>query len=363
MLPVVIAMVGLVRAPPSTIIVGGGPAGLATAIAFARRGWKRITVLDRLEPPALVDDASVWSDTARHYLIGLNGRGQRALKSLGAWDGVVEPYCSTVVGRKDWAPGASEGIERIFTDRPYLTRVIPRERLVSCLLAHAEQKYGDAIEVRHGIEVRDLRWEGLPSEPNEQMPAERAVILCDPCAAREGSSTPTDPIDSLRGEVDEFCTVVDEGGPFELSAALIVGADGARRTVAHAIEEADRAKRWVWPGSRFRVRRYVDTAVRVYKTIPLKLPSSWRTDSALTHARTRPPARRARPLVGTLACGPSLRRRRRASLSGFVRLRRHAPPPPCTSAGVHLRRRALGSHVRGGVACAPQSTTLRAPRR
>ena len=57
--------------PPSTTIVGGGPAGLATAIMLARKGYKNIKVLDRLPPPAAAGDASVWSDTAKHYLVGL----------------------------------------------------------------------------------------------------------------------------------------------------------------------------------------------------------------------------------------------------------------------------------------------------
>ena len=80
------AIVALVAPPPSTVVVGAGPAGLATAIALANRGWPQITVLDRLRPPPPLDDVSSWSDTARFYLIGIGGRGQRALRQIGAWE-------------------------------------------------------------------------------------------------------------------------------------------------------------------------------------------------------------------------------------------------------------------------------------
>ena len=90
--------------PASSVIVGGGPAGMATAIMFAKRGWRNIVVVDRLGAPADPSDAAIWGDTARFYLVGLGARGQRSLAALGAWDD-VERYCAAVVGRKDWAPG------------------------------------------------------------------------------------------------------------------------------------------------------------------------------------------------------------------------------------------------------------------
>jgi 2-polyprenyl-6-methoxyphenol hydroxylase-like FAD-dependent oxidoreductase len=292
------AALALVPAPASTIVVGGGPAGLATAIALAKRGWSSITVLDRLEPPASPDDESVWSDTARHYLVGLGGRGQRSLSAIGAWADVVEPYCSRVVGRKDWAPGAVEGIERIFTDRPYETRVIPRSRLVACLLRHAERAYPGVIQVRHGIEVREMVWKGKLSTEYE-----RCVLKCNPCAMPDADRSSNDPEPpNANGEnVPEACALVDEGGAFELDAAFVVGADGSRRTVANALVAQDR-QRWVWPGRRLRVTRYKDTAVRVYKTIPLVFPPSWRKDINYS-ARTKTVNFDALPCLTGEYCG------------------------------------------------------------
>jgi kynurenine 3-monooxygenase len=272
-----------------TIIVGAGPAGLATAVLLAERGWTGITVIDRLQPPGEVDDEAEWSDAARHYLIGLGGRGQRALSNIGAWEDVIEPYCANVVGRKDWNPGAGldEGVERIFSEREYSTRVIPRARLVACLLRHLRDKHADAVDVRHGVEVESVRWE-------ESESGERALLTCTACAPETG-------------EADE-CVVPDGGdnerAPLELSSALLIGADGTRRAIASAMEEEDASKP-VWklpPWRRFGVRRYVDTSVRVYKTVPLTLPAAWRKDINYS-ARTKTVNFDALPTLDGNHCG------------------------------------------------------------
>ena len=67
-------ILGLVAPPPRSVVVGAGPAGLATAIALAKRGWPDVQVFDRLPPPPALDDDSSWSDTARFYLIGIGGK-------------------------------------------------------------------------------------------------------------------------------------------------------------------------------------------------------------------------------------------------------------------------------------------------
>ena len=92
--------------PKKPVIVGSGPAGLACAIMLAKRGWSNIQVYDRLgEPPAITSDE--WKDAERSYLIGLNGRGQTALKALGVFD-EVDALCADVTGRREWTPGSEE---------------------------------------------------------------------------------------------------------------------------------------------------------------------------------------------------------------------------------------------------------------
>ena len=234
-------------APTTSAIIGGGPAGLATAVMLARRGLTDIHVYERLPAPASSDDVSVWSDTAKFYLIGLGGRGQKALQELDAWER-VEECCTYVLGRKDWAPGASEdeGVERIFgDDRPYKTAVIPRDRLAGVLREVLIADYDTAVTLHYGSEMTGVRWDadGLP-----------VVTVTDENA--DGAAA---------------------AATAEIKYDLLVGADGAARTLAAAMEMDDATQS-------LRVTRFEDDNRRVYKTIPMSLPASststtkWRGD-------------------------------------------------------------------------------------
>lgn len=81
--------------PSSTAIVGGGPTGLAVALMLARRGYRDITVLERLaEPPPPA--SGQWGNPERSYNLGIGGRGQVALAKLGAADKVMS-WCADAV--------------------------------------------------------------------------------------------------------------------------------------------------------------------------------------------------------------------------------------------------------------------------
>ena len=58
------------------VIIGGGPAGLATALMLAKRGWTNITVLEK-RPSADYYEP----DKSFNYLI--DGRGQKMTDFLG----------------------------------------------------------------------------------------------------------------------------------------------------------------------------------------------------------------------------------------------------------------------------------------
>lgn len=67
-------------------IVGGGPAGLLTAIMLAKMGYSGIEVFEKREKPAAPSD-KIWSDVdspefKRSYNIGIGGRGQRVLSKF-----------------------------------------------------------------------------------------------------------------------------------------------------------------------------------------------------------------------------------------------------------------------------------------
>ncbi|KAJ1629213.1 hypothetical protein T492DRAFT_873845 [Pavlovales sp. CCMP2436] len=115
--------------PPltSTVIVGGGPAGLATAIMLAKHGWTDIHLIDRLAPPPAPDDTAIWSETARFYLLGLGGRGQLSLRSLGVWDDVAQ--------------------------------VIARDRLVGALHRVVSTRYAHAVTLHYGCACADVEWD------------------------------------------------------------------------------------------------------------------------------------------------------------------------------------------------------------
>ena len=137
-----------------------------------------IHVYERLPAPAASDNSSVWADTARFYLIGLGGRGQKALQELSAWE-PVKRRSVIVLGRKDWAPGAGvdEGVERIFgDDRPYKTSVIPRDRLAGVLREVAH--HGDRAElVSHEAWMQWARTSVVAFEFVKLLEAERARFL------------------------------------------------------------------------------------------------------------------------------------------------------------------------------------------
>ena len=104
-------------------------AGARDRAMLARRGYRDVHVYDRLPPPPDPDDSAVWGDTAKFYLIA-GGRGQRVAKEPGGGRCRAAPI---YVGRKDWPLGAppEAGVEGKFTDRPYTTAVLPRDRAMA----------------------------------------------------------------------------------------------------------------------------------------------------------------------------------------------------------------------------------------
>jgi 2-polyprenyl-6-methoxyphenol hydroxylase-like FAD-dependent oxidoreductase len=262
--------------PPllDAVVCGGGPAGLLSAIMLARTFDYRVKVYERLPAPPSPTDESVWGDVAKFYLIGLGERGQAALKEFGVWDD-VEACCTAVPGRMDWAPdaGPDEGVERIFADRPVMTQVLPRDKLVGVLHQHILRNYRGKIDLEYQREVTPIDFDNDGGSS-----VLIGVSNCDSAFLRE---TPSNV--GMQSMSEESLCDVDK---FELvRAKVLIAADGTQRNIANEMVKADKEKRAsmsllekVRYGPSFHIKRYVDDNQRVYKTIPMKVPSKWRND-------------------------------------------------------------------------------------
>ena len=222
---------------------------------------QKIKVYDRLSAPPSPTDDAVWQDFSRFYLIGLGGRGQVSLAKFGVWK-EVEDACTAVVGRKDWAPGSDDAVERIFEGRKFKTQILPRDKLVSVLYKHVADNFAKQVELNYGYEVRPIGFGG--SDTNRQ----NAILEVFQCRGESENNLDCD-IESL----------------IRVSAGLVIAADGTSRTIANEIEKYDRDERTqlnpikrLFAGRPFKVTRYEDDNQRVYKTIPIKLPPGWRPD-------------------------------------------------------------------------------------
>lgn len=157
------------------VVVGGGPAGSATAARLAGAGWA-VLLLDRAEFP-------------RRKPCGecVNPAGVEALRRLGALEAVLAAGPAPLAGwliRAGEADGFAGGFPEGTTGLG-----IAREVLDTVLLEHARAR---GVEVRTGARVRDLLREGM----------------------------------RVRGVVASGA-----GGDEEIPARVVVGADGLRSVV------------------------------------------------------------------------------------------------------------------------------------
>ncbi|CBJ26418.1 Kynurenine 3-Monooxygenase [Ectocarpus siliculosus] len=233
--------------PSSTAIVGGGPTGLAVALMLARRGYRDISVMERLNQPP-PPSSPKWDNAERSYNLGIGGRGQVALAKLGAVDRVLD-WCAEAVGRKDWNPQTPDGAERIFSERKYKTKVIARDRLASCLLEEIREKHSDAVTVRFDVECTGAKW----LEPGGK-----------------GSGATLSIRDTSGGETSE------------LTADFVVAADGVKSAIRDALE-GDKALTRALSGGDVRVKRFPRVNEFAYKVVPFKLDAGWRNDFNYSH--------------------------------------------------------------------------------
>lgn len=258
-----------------SIVCGGGPAGLLTAIMLARKfgPQHKIAVCEqRPTIPPSPDDDAVWSDVARFYLLGIGYRGQKALKKFGIFDD-FEKYSVAVKGRRDWQPGKTKVEDGTITlsKKDVVSRILPRDKLVGLLHQHITQQYSDFdIDLLYGYQVEPLCF-GTETKDFVSV----RISKCRSISQQMGNNIASQ-------ESEEECDVDSS----QLSTTkLLIGADGSARTVANAMERVDHERvsntspllRPFVPKP-FKVTRYDDDNPRVYKSVPIKLPADWPCD-------------------------------------------------------------------------------------
>ena len=278
-------MAASLKLKSSPVVIGGGPTGLTSAIMLARRGYSNIKVLDRLAEPAHPDDTSIWGnfDRERSYNIGISGRGQNTLRQFGLMD-IVDKYSSDVMGRKDWPPGTApeDAKEVVYTGKSYVTKCIQRDRLASVLLQEIRDSYADKVTVEFDTKCTHAQWRLSEQEDGDnKVGAEVCEVTL---VGKEGQSVRIF-VELFNISFSLFAMVVISPTSIKhnqhtnthlnnnisitfkrtLESSFVIGADGAQSAIRDAMEV-------VGEGG-FKVERYEDKNVRVYRTIPLFFPA------------------------------------------------------------------------------------------
>lgn len=214
------------------VIIGGGPAGLLASCMLAKRGYSNIKVFDRLPDPS-----TFLSDEERLYMIGLNGRGQRAFTKMGLMDS-IDKYTSPIYGRRDWDANTpiDKPKESTFTDKKYTTKCILRDQLTSCILDEVRLRYSNQVTVEYQVDCKDMQ-------------LIKSVNGADACQL-------------------SFQKMNDESS-FTIDSSFVVGADGVKSKIREAMNRDSNGSV---------IKQYADTNVRVYRTINMHVPKGWRND-------------------------------------------------------------------------------------
>lgn len=129
------------------LIIGGGPAGLATALMLAKRGWKNITVLEK-RPTA------DYYEPDKSFNYAIDGRGQKFTDFLGITDKLSQigvpstEFYLTIIK----ADGSRKTSKLPIVDSKRKTAYwLPRKDFVFLLYQEIEANWQDNIQVQFNI--------------------------------------------------------------------------------------------------------------------------------------------------------------------------------------------------------------------
>lgn len=180
------------------------------------------------------------------------GKGQRSLQELDVMDRILK-YSTILNGAIAWNPDSpvDKPQERDFVEmrKTYRTVCIERERIAACLLEEIRERYNQSIAVHFDVNCTSISL-SLPSSSS--------------------SPSPSDSTSSWDLQLQS-----PTAGSFREQAVFLIGADGTNSVVRDSMLQLS-ASSSTSMGSRFRffLRRFEDTNVRFYRTIPLYLPAN-----------------------------------------------------------------------------------------
>lgn len=112
-------------------------------------------------------------------------------------------------------------MERIFTDRPYLTEVLARDRLVGVLHRVVMTEFAEKVTLHHSVECTGLEWVG------EDIVRVQLVQcgVAGPSVAPRGVSGPV--VERQGAEEDGACEVADSSMMDTVETPFLVAAVSA----------------------------------------------------------------------------------------------------------------------------------------
>eukprot|EP01023_Acetabularia_acetabulum_P028662 TRINITY_DN2704_c0_g1_i13.p1 TRINITY_DN2704_c0_g1~~TRINITY_DN2704_c0_g1_i13.p1 ORF type:complete len:446 (-),score=40.42 TRINITY_DN2704_c0_g1_i13:990-2327(-) len=137
------------------VVVGGGPAGLGTAIMLAQRGWENITVLEKLSEQQV-------TDPTKSYQYALHGRGQQFLEKIDANEEIKRTglFFSETTGISQVRPDGEIqqiGSLKEFTSINFPAYLCLRSTVLEVLSAIIKKQYQDVIQISFNTICIDLK--------------------------------------------------------------------------------------------------------------------------------------------------------------------------------------------------------------